>query len=40
MQFQNEIVNRIGYESLILIEQSELRSILVHVLTLIEEEIN
>jgi len=38
MQFQNEIVNRIGYESLILIEQKELRVILVRAMTLIEEE--
>jgi hypothetical protein len=39
MQFQNEIVNRIGYESLILLEQSELLIILEHALELIEEEI-
>jgi hypothetical protein len=39
MQFQNEVINRIGYERLILIEQKELRSLLVQALALIEEEI-
>lgn len=39
MQFQNEIANRIAYESLILVEQKELRAILVEALKLIEEEI-
>ncbi|WP_133566447.1 hypothetical protein [Marinicella litoralis] len=39
MQFQNEIVNRIAYENLILVEQKELRVILVQALKLIEEEI-
>lgn len=38
MQFQNEVVNRIGYERLILIEQKELRTLLVKALALIEEE--
>ena len=39
MPFQNEIVNRITYEKLIMIEQKELRIILVQALKLIEEEI-
>lgn len=39
MQFQNEIANRIAYESLIIVEQKELRIILKHAVQLIEEEI-
>ena len=39
MPFQNEIVNRIAYENLIMVEQKELRVILVYTLELIEEEI-
>ena len=38
MQFQNEVINRIGYERLVLIEQKELRILLVKALALIEEE--
>lgn len=38
MQFQNEVVNRIGYERLILIEQKELRTLLIQALALIEAE--
>ncbi|GAA0853930.1 hypothetical protein [Aliiglaciecola litoralis] len=38
LPFQNEIINRIGYERLILIEQQELRLFLEQVLALIEEE--
>ncbi|GJL95756.1 MAG: hypothetical protein DHS20C05_21610 [Hyphococcus sp.] len=39
LQFQNEIVNRIGYQDLILIEQKELRKLLEQALVLIEEEL-
>lgn len=39
LRFQNEIVNRIGYQALVLNEQDELRSILENVSALIEEEI-
>ncbi len=39
LRFQNEIVNRIGYQDLIVIEQQELREDLERSLTLIEEEL-
>lgn len=39
MIFQNEIVNRIGYQQLILDEQSELRAALENALQLINEEL-
>lgn len=38
MQFQNEVINRIGYERLVLIEQKELRAVLEKALILIEQE--
>lgn len=39
MAFQNEIVNRIAYENLIMVEQKELRIILTNAMKLIELEI-
>ncbi|WDI32183.1 DUF6090 family protein [Hyphococcus flavus] len=39
LRFQNEIVNRIGYQDLIVIEQRELRKVLGQALALIEEEL-
>ncbi|GEM_PF-3608747 len=39
LRFQNEVVNRIGYQDLILIEQQKLRKVLEQALALIEEEL-
>ena len=39
MQFQNEVANRIGYQDLVLSEQSGLRNVLEQALALIDEEL-
>ena len=40
MEFQNEVVNRMGYQALVLQEQQTLRDALETALGLIEEELD